>query len=55
MQALLVTGGMSADFEGYMVNENTIEGELILKADGTYEEEYDGKRKEITFVRTTAL
>jgi len=50
-----ITGGMSADFEGYMVNENTIEGELILKADGTYEEEYDGKRKEITFVRTTAL
>ena len=47
-------GGMSADFEGYMVDENTIEGELILRAVGTYEE-YDGRRKAITFVRTTAL
>ncbi|MEQ8704239.1 MAG: hypothetical protein RIC19_09990 [Phaeodactylibacter sp.] len=51
----ITTGGMSADFEGYMVDENTIEGELILKASGTYEEEYDGQRKAITFVRTTAM
>ncbi|MCR9101256.1 MAG: hypothetical protein NXI25_14945 [bacterium] len=50
-----IFGGMSADFEGYMVDENTIEGELILKASGSYEEEYDGRRKAITFVRTTAL
>ncbi len=50
-----IKGGMSADFEGYMVDENTIEGELILKASGSYEEEYDGRRKAITFVRTTAL
>ena len=50
-----IKGSMSADFEGYMVDENTIEGELILKASGSYEEEYDGRRKAITFVRTTAL
>ncbi len=51
----VITGGMSADFEGCMVDENTIEGELILKASGSYEEEYHGRRKAITFVRTTAL